>query len=186
MAPKLSLANYFKKLLFHKLSFLVNWFFYLYADTHSKIITKVENQTSNTRNVLKEWRSLRNYNGIFNCPAILDGNKEAIKTAKKYVQSNPRHPIKDTEFLEIPSNCSSFKRQRGYTNNPVSEEEREFPLAFSILFHKDLEQVENLLRIIYRPQNWYCLHLDADAPQVCSDAFLDPLWYTEINGNKSV
>ena len=148
---------------------------YSYADALNKITAKVENQTSNTRDALKEWRSLRNYNGIFNCPAILDGNKDAIEKAKKYVHSNPRHPIKDTEFLEITRNCSSFKSQIGYADNPGSEEEREFPLAFSILFHKDLEQVENLLRTIYRPQNWYCLHLDADAPKVRLDAFLDYL-----------
>ena len=137
-----------------------------YAYSSGKITPYIENQTSITRNALKDWQRLRPYSGIFDCPAIFDGNKDAIETARKYVQSNPRHSIKDTEFVELTKNCSLFKVQRGYTNNPVSQEELEFPLAFSILFHKDLEQVEYLLRTIYRPQNWYCLHLDADAPQV--------------------
>ena len=35
---------------------------------------------------------------------------------------------------------------------------------FSILFYKDLDQVVRLLRAIYRPQNYYCLHLDKKAP----------------------
>ena len=37
-------------------------------------------------------------------------------------------------------------------------------LLFSVLFHKDLDQVVRLLRAIYRPQNYYCLHLDKKAP----------------------
>ena len=118
---------------------------------------------------MKEWRSLRDYSAIFNCPAILDGNKDAIQMAKHYSHSNAsnaRHPVQDREFVELTKNCSAFKTERGYTDNPVSKEELDFPLAFSILFHKDLEQVENLLRTIYRPHNWYCLHLDADASEV--------------------
>ena len=53
------------------------------------------------------------------------------------------------------------------TGYPVSEDELKFPIAFSILFYKELEQVENLLRTMYRPHNYYCLHIDADAPRVC-------------------
>ena len=140
--------------------------FVVYVEHSGKVEVNVENQTSTTPNALKEWRRLRDYGGIFNCPAILDGNKDAIERAKKYSYNNPRHPIQDTEFIELTKNCSAFKTERGYTDNPVSKEELEFPLALSILFHKDLEQVENLLRTIYRPQNWYCLHLDADASEV--------------------
>ena len=136
-----------------------------YVDYSGKITSNIENETS-TRNALKDWQRSRDYTGIFNCPAIFNGDKDAIEKARKYVQNNPRHPIKDTKFLELTENCSSFKTERGYTKNPVSQEELEFPLAFNILFHKDFEQVEYLLRTIYRPQNWYCLHLDADAPQV--------------------
>ena len=137
-----------------------------YAESTGKITATIENQTSITHNALKDWQRLRDYDGIFDCPAIFDGNKDAIETARKYVQSNPRHIIRDTEFLALTRNCSSFKTDKGYTKNPVSQEELEFPLAFSILFHKNLEHVEYLLRTIYRQQNLYCLHLDADAPQV--------------------
>ena len=150
--------------LFKALPFIISFIFYV--EPSAKITVHVENQTSTARNALKEWRSLRNYSGIFNCPAIWDGNKDGIEKAKKYSYSNPRHPIQDRKFIELTRNCTSFKTEIGYTDNPVSKEELEFPLAFSILFHKDLEQVENLLRTIYRPQNWYCLHLDADASEV--------------------
>ena len=40
---------------------------------------------------------------------------------------------------------------------------------FSIIFYKDLDQVVRLLRAIYRPQNYYCLHLDKKAPAELHD-----------------
>nr|KAG5701523.1 hypothetical protein BaRGS_000919 [Batillaria attramentaria] len=52
----------------------------------------------------------------------------------------------------------------------ASREEESFPLAFSILLYKDVEQVERLLRAVYRPHNVYCLHVDLKAsPQVMAD-----------------
>ena len=50
----------------------------------------------------------------------------------------PIMPIPDVEFNKLTRNCSSFKILRGYTDNPVSEEEREFPLAFTILYYPEL------------------------------------------------
>ncbi|ESO84451.1 hypothetical protein LOTGIDRAFT_179636 [Lottia gigantea] len=44
-----------------------------------------------------------------------------------------------------------------------TEEEAKFPLAFSIMMYKDANQVEELLRAIYRPHNYYCIHVDAKA-----------------------
>ncbi|XP_059156034.1 beta-1,3-galactosyl-O-glycosyl-glycoprotein beta-1,6-N-acetylglucosaminyltransferase-like [Physella acuta] len=39
-------------------------------------------------------------------------------------------------------------------------EEEEFPIAYTIMAYKDSEMVERLLRAIYRPQNYYCIHVD--------------------------
>jgi hypothetical protein len=36
-----------------------------------------------------------------------------------------------------------------------------FPLAFTILVDENAEQLERLLRVIYRPQNIYCIHVDS-------------------------
>jgi hypothetical protein len=44
--------------------------------------------------------------------------------------------------------------------SPLDPEEASFPLAYSILIFKDVEQFERLLRAIYRPQNYYCIHVD--------------------------
>ncbi|KAL7065364.1 hypothetical protein AAHC03_05333 [Spirometra sp. Aus1] len=42
----------------------------------------------------------------------------------------------------------------------IPEEERTFPLAFTIIAFERPDQVWRLLRAIYRPQNAYCIHMD--------------------------
>ncbi|KAJ8318659.1 hypothetical protein KUTeg_003750 [Tegillarca granosa] len=53
---------------------------------------------------------------------------------------------------------------------PVSTEEKDFPIAFSILLYKDVDQAERLLRAIYRPSNIYCFHVDSSAEKVVHDS----------------
>ncbi|RUS84719.1 hypothetical protein EGW08_007506, partial [Elysia chlorotica] len=67
-------------------------------------------------------------------------------------------------YEQTTQNCSKFTWERGYFTVPLSAEELEFPIAYSLLVYKDLEMVERLLlRAIYRPQNYYCLHIDASS-----------------------
>lgn len=47
----------------------------------------------------------------------------------------------------------------------LSQEEENYPLAYIITIHKDLEMFVRLLRAIYAPQNIYCIHIDAKAPE---------------------
>ncbi|KAH3706326.1 hypothetical protein DPMN_065711 [Dreissena polymorpha] len=70
----------------------------------------------------------------------------------------------------MTKNCSYFKRLRGYINHHLTEVERDFPIAFSLLIYKDIEQSERLLRAIYRPQNFYCIHVDSKTDQATYDA----------------
>ncbi len=74
------------------------------------------------------------------------------------------------QFVTETADCSVFIRQHGYHLKSVSAEEAQFPIAFNILMHKDLTQVERLLRAIYRPQNIYCFHVDAKVSQSLMDA----------------
>jgi hypothetical protein len=43
----------------------------------------------------------------------------------------------------------------------VTDFELEFPIAYSILTYNNVEQLERLLRSIYRPHNVYCIHVDS-------------------------
>ena len=44
----------------------------------------------------------------------------------------------------------------------MAEKEVNFPIAYSIITYRDALQTELLLRAIYRPQNIYCIHVDAN------------------------
>ncbi|CAL8080819.1 unnamed protein product [Calicophoron daubneyi] len=46
----------------------------------------------------------------------------------------------------------------------VHPEEEDFPLAFSILVHKDLSRAIRLISAIHRPHNYYCIHVDRKTP----------------------
>ncbi len=63
-------------------------------------------------------------------------------------------------------NCAKYINSRQY-ETVVSEEEPQFPLAYSIMFYKDVCQFERFLQAIWRPSNFYCIHIDNDAtPQI--------------------
>ncbi|KAI8797493.1 beta-1,3-galactosyl-O-glycosyl-glycoprotein beta-1,6-N-acetylglucosaminyltransferase 4 [Biomphalaria glabrata] len=85
-----------------------------------------------------------------------------------FPQTVPR--IFPHQFKAASANCNEFIRDFGFLRYPkVSEEEENFPLAFIVLFYKDLDQVLFLLRAIYRPHNVYCLSVDTKS----SVEFLD-------------
>ncbi|XP_059156046.1 beta-1,3-galactosyl-O-glycosyl-glycoprotein beta-1,6-N-acetylglucosaminyltransferase-like [Physella acuta] len=54
---------------------------------------------------------------------------------------------------------------RGYIMSSLTLEEEEFPIAYTIMAYTHSEMVERLLRAIYRPQNYYCIHVDKKAPE---------------------
>lgn len=68
--------------------------------------------------------------------------------------------LEDEDVELMTSNCTQYLYQRGYHNNVASHEEQEYPLAFSLVVHREAIMVERLLRMIYLPQNIYCIHYD--------------------------
>ncbi|KAG7226685.1 hypothetical protein INR49_014033, partial [Caranx melampygus] len=60
--------------------------------------------------------------------------------------------------------CSDWTRDLHFITRPLTREEEDYPLAFIIVVHKELELFVRLLRAIYMPQNVYCIHVDAKAP----------------------
>ena len=62
--------------------------------------------------------------------------------------------------------CKEYLSYRNYLlQSPVVDEES-FPIAYSIVVHRDAHQVERMIRAIYRPQNHYCIHVDAKSSQM--------------------
>ncbi|XP_046338961.2 beta-1,3-galactosyl-O-glycosyl-glycoprotein beta-1,6-N-acetylglucosaminyltransferase-like [Haliotis rufescens] len=96
------------------------------------------------------------------CKALISG-KDAEYNEMKTQIFTYKYPYRPkTDYQLVTRNCHNFLRDRGYILN-VTSEEIGFPLAYNILMFKDVEQVERLLRAIYRPSNFYCIHVDRKA-----------------------
>ena len=59
--------------------------------------------------------------------------------------------------------CPAYLRTRHFVTS-VSDEERHFSIAYSLLIYRNLCQFERLLAALYRPSNLICVHIDAHAP----------------------
>src|SRR6218665_1072519 len=105
-----------------------------------------------------------------NCGQLIVGDRSEQKKAEIYQKQHPKIVRSDKEIYSEALNCSKFLSDRRYIRKPASEEELNFPLAYSILLFKDVEQFERLLRAIYRPQNSYCIHVDKKSPKSVQDA----------------
>ncbi|CAB1444489.1 unnamed protein product, partial [Pleuronectes platessa] len=103
---------------------------------------------------------------VCNCSAILQGEREALEQAKLLTITKDFHKsvhIPDEHYVNATEDCSAFKLRRKYLTSPLSQEEEDFPLAYSMVVHHKVQSFERLLRAIYAPQNIYCVHVDKKA-----------------------
>ncbi|KAL7891702.1 hypothetical protein AOLI_G00011780 [Acnodon oligacanthus] len=75
-----------------------------------------------------------------------------------------RSACREVSNFESPLNCSWIQTELHFIMEPLSKEEKDYPLAFIITIHKEFEVFVRLLRAIYAPQNVYCIHVDLNAP----------------------
>ena len=96
-----------------------------------------------------------------NCSALVEQNITAIRHVE-FQLSHWESTKLDEDIIEMVSTCTFIKKD--FDNlYYVSDEEREFPLAFSLIVHSRPLQVYRLLKAIYRPHNIYCIHPDSKA-----------------------
>ncbi|XP_041607833.1 beta-1,3-galactosyl-O-glycosyl-glycoprotein beta-1,6-N-acetylglucosaminyltransferase 4 isoform X2 [Vulpes lagopus] len=74
--------------------------------------------------------------------------------------------LDDEDVVAITSDCDIYQSLRGYHQKPVSREEKSFPIAYSLVVHKDAIMVERLLHAIYNQHNIYCIHYDHKSPDI--------------------
>ncbi|BFZ25620.1 hypothetical protein BsWGS_28659 [Bradybaena similaris] len=98
-----------------------------------------------------------------NCMDFFSSSKNGFKNVNRSTR-DIGISISETEYVDLASECSRFHSKRGYIMSSLTKEEEDFPLAFSMVVYKDIEMVERLLRAIYRPQNYYCVHVDRKTP----------------------
>ncbi|XP_051986936.1 beta-1,3-galactosyl-O-glycosyl-glycoprotein beta-1,6-N-acetylglucosaminyltransferase 7 isoform X2 [Xyrauchen texanus] len=92
-----------------------------------------------------------------NCP-ILPSSPPGLKW-----QRNKCTNISEVSKTKV--SCARLRSELHFIMSPLSKEEKDFPLAFIITIHKELETFVRLLRAIYAPQNVYCIHIDAKAAE---------------------
>ncbi|XP_043919888.1 beta-1,3-galactosyl-O-glycosyl-glycoprotein beta-1,6-N-acetylglucosaminyltransferase 4 [Protopterus annectens] len=66
--------------------------------------------------------------------------------------------LKDEEVKSLTADCDAYRARNHGKYSAV--EENDFPIAYSVVVHKDAAMVERLLSIVYMPQNIYCIHYD--------------------------
>lgn len=98
-----------------------------------------------------------------NCTKILQGDANEIQKVKLEmltVKFRKRPRWTPSDYINMTSDCPSFIKMRKYIVEPLSKEEESFPIAYSIVVHHKIEMLDRLLRAIYMPQNFYCIHVD--------------------------
>ncbi|XP_043536279.1 beta-1,3-galactosyl-O-glycosyl-glycoprotein beta-1,6-N-acetylglucosaminyltransferase 3-like [Chiloscyllium plagiosum] len=99
------------------------------------------------------------------CSQIIGGDQTAIEKARlnSIDVTRRKTPLTENHYWNMTRDCAGFKRERKYLNFALSKEEQNFPIAYSIVIHQNIEMFERLLRTIYTPQNVYCIHVDRKA-----------------------
>ncbi|XP_060618161.1 beta-1,3-galactosyl-O-glycosyl-glycoprotein beta-1,6-N-acetylglucosaminyltransferase [Anolis sagrei] len=103
-----------------------------------------------------------------NCSKILEGDPEEIQKVKLElltISFRKRPKLTANDYINKTTDCASFIKRRKYIMEPLSKEEAEFPIAYSIVVHHKINMLERLLRAIYAPQNYYCIHVDKKSPE---------------------
>ncbi|CAF0798589.1 unnamed protein product [Rotaria sp. Silwood1] len=100
------------------------------------------------------------------CQNLFESDPNELKHALALLSGSKYLPlIADNKYNITFEQCHIYRSER--FNESFHGEDtsinQQFPLAFNILMHEKVEQFERLLRIIYRPQNYYCIHVDSDA-----------------------
>ncbi|XP_017672502.1 PREDICTED: beta-1,3-galactosyl-O-glycosyl-glycoprotein beta-1,6-N-acetylglucosaminyltransferase 3 [Lepidothrix coronata] len=107
-----------------------------------------------------------------NCSGIVRGDRRAIEEAqlRNLEVANRRAPLTPGHYLNMTRDCSAFRQTRRFIEFPLSQEEAEFPIAYSMVIHNKIEMFERLLRSLYAPQNVYCVHVDSKSPAAFQEA----------------
>ncbi|XP_063048186.1 beta-1,3-galactosyl-O-glycosyl-glycoprotein beta-1,6-N-acetylglucosaminyltransferase 3-like [Engraulis encrasicolus] len=96
------------------------------------------------------------------CLAIIRG-----EVSEEDLRGQPaQNTLPESFYLNATRDCGTFIADRGYYTSDLlfSDEERNFPIAYSMVIHEKIEMFERLLRAIYAPQNVYCVHVDRKSP----------------------
>lgn len=101
------------------------------------------------------------------CMAVVQGDAGgSVRELNKLLAARVRKRLLTEEFyLNATKDCPTYVESRGFITETLSAEERDFPIAYSVVIHDQVEMFERLLRAVFAPQNTYCVHVDQKSPQ---------------------
>ncbi|XP_052569407.1 beta-1,3-galactosyl-O-glycosyl-glycoprotein beta-1,6-N-acetylglucosaminyltransferase 3 [Peromyscus californicus insignis] len=111
-------------------------------------------------------------NRSINCSGVTRGEHKAVIQAllNNLEIKKKRQPFTEADYLSMTADCEQFKTKRKFIQFPLSKEEVDFPIAYSMVVHEKIENFERLLRAVYTPQNIYCVHVDQKSPDTFKQA----------------
>ena len=97
--------------------------------------------TSRTEDLTKRIYSLYRQNNV-NCSALfLNVPSEKLKS-KRYHETHQKIPRNSTFYFEAAQNCTRFQEDRSYIMDSLTEKEKDFPIAYSIVLYRETELFE--------------------------------------------
>ncbi|XP_055865606.1 beta-1,3-galactosyl-O-glycosyl-glycoprotein beta-1,6-N-acetylglucosaminyltransferase-like [Biomphalaria glabrata] len=99
------------------------------------------------------------------CSKLFSADKAFMNHTLNQIKQTSWTMLSNEYYINLTTDCPRFKQSRGYVTCKLTQEEEDFPIAYSLIIYKDIEMVERLLRAIYRPQNYYCIHVDKKSDQ---------------------
>ena len=108
---------------------------------------------------------LRPFYHPVSCPNLYESDPDELKHALALLSDlKSSSLIADQHYNITKDQCSAYRSERfnEVFHRHDADVNRQFPLAYTILMYENVEQFERLLRVIYRPQNFYCVHVDKD------------------------
>ncbi|NP_001088629.1 beta-1,3-galactosyl-O-glycosyl-glycoprotein beta-1,6-N-acetylglucosaminyltransferase 3 precursor [Xenopus laevis] len=105
--------------------------------------------------------------GEKNCHRIIQGDTEEARRAllDNLMVKKRRLVATDGDYINATSDCKFFRERRKYITFSLSQVEQDFPIAYSMVIHDNIEMFERLLRAVYTPHNIYCVHVDKKSPE---------------------
>ncbi|PAA78733.1 hypothetical protein BOX15_Mlig021971g3 [Macrostomum lignano] len=92
------------------------------------------------------------------CDRLLAGDPAEQKKAQQLMEHCDVPSDYRLDERMAADSCTEIRQT--YVTETMSQEEADFPLAFSLVVFKDFYQVEKLFRAVYRPEHFYCFHVD--------------------------
>jgi len=79
------------------------------------------------------------------CRNLINGYyPDMYSTAREFMKLHPRNASSDEQFVTMTNDCELFRKTRGFDKKLTMNEEQDFPIAFNVIVHKDVEQVHSL------------------------------------------